>query len=549
MSDESAYAGRWIARLRGRIIAQGSTPEEARRAALRTRYKETPEILFMPAKDDLFNALLPAILAVLPENQPLYLVGGAVRDRLLNRPTHDLDFTLPGNALQVGRQVAHSLGAAYYPIDQDRGTARLVLTGADGRRIFLDFACYRGSDLENDLRGRDFTVNAIALDVRTRTLIDPLGGAKDLKDKILRACSPSAFMDDPVRILRAVRLAAAFGLHILPETRQEMRRAGPELSCVSPERLRDELFRILEGPRPSACLRALDILGVLPYITPELPRLKGVSQPPPHVHDVWVHTLAVLDHLDSILAALAPTYEPDKASDLLNGLLVLRLGRYRQQIGSHLSGGLVPERSLRGLLFLAVLYHDVSKPASKTIAEDGDIHFYGHDADGAHLTAQRARILHFSSDEISHLETIITNHMRFHFHVNRLVKESKLPTRRAIYRFFRAAQQAGVDLVLLGLADLRATYEQNLPQATWVAALDVARLLLENWWEKPEEAVSPPRLLTGNDIIKEFNLLPGPQIGELLEAIREAQAAGQIGDRFQALEFVRVWLSQSQGAT
>ncbi len=545
MDDESAYAGRWVARLRGKIIAQGSTPEEARCAAQRIRHKETPEIIFMPPAQGFFDSLLEAIAAALPADQPFYLVGGAVRDRLLNRSTHDLDFVLPGDALAVGRRLARALGAAYYPLDEERGTARLILQTADQTRLFLDLASYRGGDLESDLRGRDFTINAMALDIRSRTLIDILGGAADLKDKILRACSPSTFEDDPVRILRAVRQAAAFGLHILPETRQAMRQAVQHLLRVSPERLRDETFRILEGPRPSVCLRALDLLGVLPLLLPELPALKGLAQPRPHVHDAWTHTLAVLDHLETILNALAPAYDPEKAADLLNGLLVLRLGRYRQQIGAHLASAIVPERSLRGLLFLAALYHDVSKPAARHLDENGGLHFYGHDQDGAEVAARRALAFRFSSDEIERLKIIVANHMRFHFHVKRLKEEGKEPSRRAIYRFFRRADSAGVDLVLLGLADLRATYEQTLPQETWKAALDVARILLENWWEKPEETVAPPRLLTGTDLLSEFALTPGPQIGALLEAVREAQATGLITTRPQALDFVRQQLSQT----
>ncbi len=546
MSDESAYAGRWVARLRGKIIAQGGTPEEALRASRRTRHKESPEIIFMPASHASLDSLLDAILAVLPPGQPLYLVGGAVRDHLLQRPTHDLDFALPGDALRLGRKVANALGAAYYPMDEERGTARVILTGEGGTRIFLDFAAYRGADLAADLHGRDFSLNAIALDVRSRAFVDPLGGAADLHARLLRACSAASFSDDPVRILRAVRLSAALDLHIQPETLQAIRQAVPLLPGVSPERLRDELLRILEGPRPAACLRTLEVLGILPHLLPELPPLKDVKQPPPHVHDVWGHTLAVLDHLESILAALASEYDPDRAADLLNGLLVLRLGRYRQQVSAHLSAGLVPERSLRGLLFLAALYHDVGKPASASVDEAGSLHFYGHDRTGAEIAAGRAGAFHLSGGEIERLRVVIKNHMRFHFLTRHLVEENKPPTRRGIYRFFKAAGPAGVDLVMLGLADLRATRAHELAQETWAAALEVARTLLENWWEKPEESVTPPRLLNGDELMQALGLKPGPQIGLLLEAIREAQAMGRLSDRDGALEFARRWLADSQ---
>ncbi|MBA4380436.1 MAG: hypothetical protein C0393_07155 [Anaerolinea sp.] len=323
---------------------------------------------------------------------------------------------------------------------------------------------------------------------------------------------------------------------------------------VSPERLRDELFRILEGPQPATSLRALDLLGALAPVLPELPALKGAAQPPPHVRDVWAHTLGVLTHLETILAALAPEYNPDTASDLFNGLMVLRIGRYRQQIAKHFSRVLNVNRSLRGLLFLAALYHDVAKPLSKTADDErsirchGRLRFWGHDEEGATIAAERARALQLSGDEIGRLETIVRNHMRIHYHTNRLVKEQKSPSRRAIYRFFRDSGEAGVDVCLLALADLRATYEQTLPQETWAACLDVVRTLLENWYEKPAESVAPPQLLDGNDLMRELSLQPGKKIGELLEAIREAQAMGEVSTREQALHLARKRLDERNRA-
>lgn len=143
------------------------------------------------------------------------------------------------------------------------------------------------------------------------------------------------------------------------------------------------------------------------------------------------------------------------------------------------------------------------------------------------------------------MRTIIGNHMRFHFHSSRMEGEAKLPSRKAIYRFFRDSGPAGVDLVLLGLADLRGTRGNTLKQEAWSAALDVARLLLENYWEKPQETVSPPRLVDGFDLINQFGLPPGPRLGKVLEAIRESQATGEITTREAALEFARLWLEKN----
>ena len=493
----------------------------------------------------IFPPLLDSVRAALSDGLVVYLVGGAVRDALVGCPIHDLDFSLPRDAIKTARHVADALEADFYPLDTERDTGRVIVTNEDGTRTLMDFASFRGTELESDLNNRDFTLNAIALDLSDNTIHDPLGGAMDLKEKRLRLCSPSAMADDPVRILRGVRLAANFGFSILPETRAAMKAAAGLLGNVSPERLRDELFRIFDGPKPAACLRELDLLGALDKILPELSALKGVEQHPPHVHDVWEHTLAVVSHLDSIFSGLTPGYDPEKADDLFNGLLVLRLGRYRQQLGETLIQPLTADRPLRGLLFLAALYHDVAKPACKQTDENGQLRFWGHDEQGAEIASARARQLVLSNEETQRLETIIRNHMRVLFHINRLLDDQKPPSRRAVYRFFRDTGPAGVDVCLLALADLRATQEENLPQETWQAALEIVQHFLENWYEKPAEAIAPPQLVDGNDLMRELTLPPGKQIGTLLEAVREAQAVGEVSTRQQALELARQKLKEN----
>ncbi len=533
----SPYAGRWVARLHGKIVAQGATAEEARRAAQTHRHKESPEIVFMPAFP--FSPLLASVRDALPPGQAVHLVGGALRDALLGRDLHDLDFVVPAGGIRLARQVANALRADFFPLDEERDTGRVLLTGEDGTRTCLDFASYRGASLDEDLRARDFTVNALAFDLQSESLYDPLGGGLDVRQKRLRACGPTSLADDPIRVLRAVRLAAALGFQIEVGTRQDMKQAAAGLRSVSPERLRDELFRILEGPQPGAAIRALDMLGALSHVLPELAALKGVEQPAPHVYDVWAHTLSALDHLEKILSALAPGYDPETADDLYTGLLTLRLGRYRGQLAAHFAEPLNADRSVRALLGFAVLYHDVAKPHCKVVDEQGGLHFWGHDEQGAEMAAARADALHFSNPEIQRLRLIVRHHMRPHFHSNRMEAEGKAPSRRAIYRFFRDTGEAGVDLALLALADARATRGHTLQQEGWTAMLDVCRVFLENYWEKPAETVSPPPLLNGHDLMSALDLPPGPQVGELLEAIREAQATGKVSTCDQALSFAR----------
>ena len=541
--ESRLYAGRWVARVRGKVIAQGATRDEAYQSARVSRPKEKFELVFMSPVFD--HPLLKQVRELLPPGQPLYLVGGAVRDSLLGRETHDLDFAVPAGAIKLARRIADKLPGAFFPLDQETDTARVIVEREDGGRDMLDFAGFRGVDLQADLRGRDFSINAMAIDVRTGEAIDPLGGAQDLREKRIRACSQTSLGDDPLRVLRGVRQAAAYGFTIQPETRKLMKAAVPLLPRVSTERQRDELFKILQGPQPDASIRALEVLGVIQVLLPELAALKAVDQSAPHVYDVWTHTLAVLRHLEAILDVLAPEYNADTGkgnADLFNGLLALRLGRYRRQLGEHLGTALNTDRSARALLFFAALYHDVSKPSTRTVEQGGRIRFLGHEEQGTRIAAQRGVTLHLSNDELERLKLIIRNHMRIHFHTGRKL-EGRDPSRKAIYRFFRDSGPAGVDVVLLSMADFRATYEHTMSQERWIACLDVCRIFLEAWYEKAAEVIAPVQLLNGDDLISELKMSPGPEIGRLLELIREDQVMGNLATRQDALAFARGWLA------
>ncbi len=545
-SKNQAYAGRWVAMVRGRVVAQGGTPDQALRASQSSRHKEKPEIRFMPAAFPL-PPILEKVMAVLPPDVEVYLVGGAVRDLLTSRLPPDLDFAVPSRGISLARGVANALQVDFMPLDDERDTGRVVIKNEDGSFTYLDFATFRGANLEEDLRDRDFTVNSLALNLRDMTIIDPLNGATDIRAKIIRACSPDSMSHDPVRILRGVRQAAAFGFTIEKSTRGWMKTSAEMIVNVSTERIRDEIFKILGGQKVGASIRALDMLGVLPYIMPELLAMKGVTQSQPHIYDVWAHTLSVLDHLEGLLSSLRVDFDAETTSDLFMGLVSLRIGRYRDKIAAHFASPLNPTRHHRSLLFLAALYHDVCKPETKTIDETGRIRFFDHDIRGAEVIAERARKFNLSNDEIARLRDIVRNHMRFHFFADRLVKENQPPSRKAIYRYFRDSGGAGIDLILLALADVRGTCGNDLTQEFWAANLDIARILLENYWERPAEVVDPPRLLDGNDLMNVLGIQPGRVIGQLLELIREGQAAGKIVDRDGAFAFAREELARLEG--
>jgi putative nucleotidyltransferase with HDIG domain len=487
--------------------------------------------------------ILDKIRAAFPANVEAYLVGGAVRDLILQRPTHDLDFVVAQDALGTARRVADRLGGAYYPLTEDPPTGRVVLIrDTDEDRLVLDFAQYRGPDLESDLRGRDFTINAIAMSLSgLGKVIDPLGGGRDLRDQILRACDPTAIQADPLRAVRAVRMAITFDLRILPETRDLIRASVSNLAAVSPERVRDEFFRILENPRAAGAVQILDTLGILEIIFPELVALKGVPQSPPHIGDVWSHTMRTLTKLDGLLQTLGPIHDPDEAGDLMMGLAAGKIGRYRQQLDLHLAEEPTTDRTVRQLLSLAALVHDVGKPETKTVNPDGRIQFLKHQQVGEEMAGEIAARLKLSNHEARRLRTIVHHHMRPLL----LAQSGEPPSRRATYRFFRDTGPVGVDIVLLSLADTLATYGPTLPQGVWSDHLNVSRTLLEAWWKKKEEQVLPPPLVRGEDLMQRLGMAQGPKIGEVLERVREAQAVGEITTRAEALEFARKVLDEN----
>lgn len=483
--------------------------------------------------------LLDKIRPCLQAGQQAYLVGGAVRDMLRRKPVHDLDFSVSGDVRHLARRVANELGGAFYVMDLARETMRVILTPDEGERVFLDFAALRGKDFLEDLRARDFTVNAIAIDLNgDNHIVDPLGGAEDLRKRELRACAPDSFERDPLRVLRAVRQSLEMEMRMDAETLLQARAAAPLLVNVSPERQRDELFRMLSGRHPDSALRLMQALGVLDFLLPEMKDTRNVSQSKPHTLDVWEHTLKVLAWLGKLMGVLVGDYIEDSASDLVLGLAVLRLGRYRRQFVEHFNEHLVPDRTLRALLMLAAVYHDTGKPATKTVESDGRIRFLGHEQVSARLANERGLHLALSGAELDRLNAIILGHMRVH----QLSDSRQEISRRAVYRYFRDTQAAGVDICLLSLADTLATYGVTLDAEVWARELDACRTLLEAWWETPDEVVRPPRFVNGNEIMVHFQMTAGPRIGQVLEAIREAQAAGQIADREAAFQFAGEWL-------
>ncbi|MGD9099982.1 MAG: HD domain-containing protein, partial [Anaerolineae bacterium] len=529
--DLSSYAGRWVALVRGRVAGVGHSADEARRAAHTARPKEKAALrfVFVEGWQD-FYLLRRLWVFIEQRGARALLVGGAVRDGLLGRPLHDLDFVVDGDATALAAAARRAFRGALVPLDRERDTARVVIRHK-GRRFDLDFARCQGHDWEADLHARDFTVNAIAVDPTGRYL-DPLNGRDDLAAGRLRATNENAFRDDPLRTLRAVRLMAELGLCIEPQTVAWVRRDAPLLPHIAAERVRDEFTRILDAPGAARHLGTLDDLGLLAQVLPEVTALQDVSQSPPHRWDVWTHTRMTVDALGELLAYLGGASRGDSqvgAPGWVWGDVEKRLGPLQADIVAHLGRVVSDTRERSFVLKLAALLHDVGKPQTRSLGDDGRIHFYQHEQVGANLAAERLRALRFSGDEIALAQTMIAHHLR----PGQLARDKGL-SRRAIYRFFKATGEVGVEIGLLSLSDMLAVWGAALPSRRWLRRLDVVTTLLSAFFDR-SPAVLPPPLINGRELMGALELAPGPEVGRLLEAIREAQASGEVETRQQAL--------------
>jgi len=532
--DLRTFAGRWVAVLNNRIISHGGTPAQALRLAKEARFKETPELFFVPMTTPIqFSGIFNRVCDLLPEDEQVYLVGGAVRDVLLGNPCHDLDFVLHGRTRQIAKRIADELGGALFPLDEARGMMRVLLRSERGERIVLDFAPIQGKSIDADLSTRDFTINAMAVDVRApHRLLDPLGGARDLFDKQLRQCSPVSLRNDAVRILRGIRFAALLGLHIPQEERVAMRRAVPALKTVSPERIRDEFLTILRGRRVSSALRALSVLGVFSGIFPELESLKTVpirSDATKANHGAWEEGLSIVSNLEKVMNALGGENGKDVPENLLFGEMKIHLGRYRRPIMQHLGSEIIAGRSVRPLIFLAALLRQITSYAAFADNAGGQCQGVA----GSECIEKIGKSMILSNEEINRVKSIVGGcEMAARFRAGQ-------PDRREIYRFFRSTGEAGVDACLLSLAVTMTEFTPAPPQDLWRNQLISTSLLFDAWWNKHEKLISPPKIISGGDLIAEFGLEPGPRIGVLLALVREAQASGEVAAREDALEMIR----------
>ena len=470
------------------------------------------------------NPVVHRVMACLPDSAPpqVYLVGGALRDHSLGRPVLDFDFALPGDACALARTLSQRLQARYILLDEQWGVSRLLWypQGRHAAPVTLDFASLQGASILEDLEQRDFTCNAIALRLAGSepdpgsAWLDPTGGLKDLEARRIRMVHPRVFRQDPVRILRAFRLACSLGFEIDGATCKVMREERNAVLEPAAERVGDELFKLFSSKGTLGFLKEMDHCGLLTTLFPELQGLKGMTQGQHHRLDAWDHTLETYRSMEQCMEKGLPCglTHWEKA---LNEWFLLR-------------------KHAEILLKTAALFHDIGKPITRSVGADGGVHFYGHAQKGADLAEGILQRIRASRNDQERVRTWVRYHMG-PLHLLNAMEKGQL-SQRAKIRFLRRLGTDTVGVLLLSIADMQATAGNELPGCRGNAYRELVDSLFRLYFERDAASLQTRPLLTGNDLMEALQLTPGPLIGRLLERVEEARIQGQIRDRTEALD-------------
>ncbi|MFC1703284.1 HD domain-containing protein [Candidatus Omnitrophota bacterium] len=453
------------------------------------------------------------------KKQKVFLVGGYVRDLMLERTkeNYDLDFAVDKNAIAFAKTIARAIKGNFVLLDKEHGCARVVYNKKHCSHTF-DFADFRGPTIESDLLQRDFTINSLAIDINSiekakkfnQILLDCCSALDDLKRKKVRMASKESFDQDPLRIVRAFSFSAMLDFEIDSATLKAIKRKREKLLQSAEERKRDELFKIFTVNHSAPRIKQMDTIGVLEKVIPQIKIMRNVSQGPYHHLDVWKHSLETLVQLEKLFQQIKGDAE----------------------LNAYLDQEIVPNRTRRSLMKLGALLHDIGKPEAKK-RKDGKMIFHGHERVGRRIIDSIAEMLKLSTKEKFALEKMIFWHLRPGYLAN-----TKMPTQRAVFRYFRDTEEEGVSILIIGIADQRSTRGPLTDKSDRKHHEKVVRGLIKYYFDKQKEEPFV-RLIDGNDLIKKLKLSPSPIFATILREVEEAQAEGSITTKKQALELAR----------
>ena len=448
-----------------------------------------------------------------PDKKDVFVVGGSIRDLLCGRTPYDYDLVVKDNPDLFAKQLASETKGYVVEFGKPGQTILRVVTDD----LFFDIMPVNGPTIEDDLRQRDFTINAMALELSTGALIDQLGGREDLAAKKIRMVSSDVFRNDPVRLIRAFRLAAEFDFIIEADTEATIRRDAYLIEKSAGERIRAEFVKILKQNNSYNILSRMAHSGLLFFVIPEASKIKSGRTAADASHEVIQRTIGSYYHLEDFLNTQVQ-FVPSISRQLL------------RNIDSH--------RAM--LLKFAALLNAIGRPAVQKAPIERAIHCFSHGKKNAALARKISQRLKFSRKEADYIESIIRYHCRVYSLFN--AQQKNAPLQKAIIRFFMKCGDITPDVLLLALAQLKGVTD---PEAVIMRKFSYFVLkLLQKYYAVFRPATSLPPLLTGNDLIHEFGLSPSPLFRRILTRVKEERLLKMTLTREDAIKVVEKLLRQ-----
>ena len=435
-----------------------------------------------------------------------YLVGGSIRDFFTKKCEFcDRDISIKG-AENFARKLANKLDATFIELDNENKIYRIVLKD---KINFLDISEMQGNSIEDDLKRRDFTINAIAYDLSNEKFIDVTGGLNDLKNKVLRHIDDKNFEEDPLRVLRAFRFYSMTGFEMTEELVKALKKYMPLALVPAKERINYEIMKLFGGDYASSALLKMDELGLLEKIFPQVKEMKNV---PPNTHhhlDLFHHVIETVRQIEIIYAGLS--------------------GFEKEHMDAVDFGGFPRINHLK----LAGFLHDIGKYSTWTIEESGRHRFIKHDDVGSKMVVPLLRDLKFSKKQIEYVSCMIKNHI---YPSNVIV--APILNEKVMMRYVRKMGENVVDNIILAKADRLSARGVDITEEVVNSNINGLNKLLEFYLSKKDSLTPLPKLLDGREIMTLLNIKPSPKLGEIISALNEAQLNGDVTTPEDAKNFV-----------
>lgn len=448
----------------------------------------------------------------------IWLVGGFLRDSYLKASGEltDFDFCVEENIEKFLKELAKIIQGKMIILDKRLLSFRII-SNRNKNMYTYDFSLMRGANINEDLLARDFTINTLAvrLDEPKKTL-DFYGAKKDLLKKRIRTLSEAVLIDDPVRILRGFSFSAQYGFKIESKTLRYFCKHKAKIRRVSAERINEELFKVFLCPFSYKLIRKMDKFRVIDEIMPHVNRMRKTSQGGYHHLDVWLHSIETLKQFE---------------------LLCKRRIKKHKDIVAYLNEQLAIGRKRIQVLKIACLLHDLGKPFVKRKDKNRTI-FHTHEKVSRDYCAEFAAKLRLSKNEGHSLQRMVFWHLRPGY-----LADQVKPSSRAVYRFFRDTQKDGPSIILLSLADWRATRGPLTNSVRRKQHEKIMLKLLEDYFSQKKKKPLP-KIINGHDIMTCLGLGSGPLVGKILDKIREMQMLGKIEKKSEALNAAKKILTQ-----